>query len=244
MPGPTFIPPGFHPLWLVTLVTVLFATLARILRGVNSSGALAGAIVCFVLYGCAGPAAFLLLVLLFLLTWGATRLGYQHKLKLGTAEKKEGRTASQILANVGVAAACAVAYQWREDNLFLTAMCAALAEAAADTVSSEIGQTSSHEARLITTWRTVPAGTNGGISVSGTLAGTAAALLITLAGVFTGLISRQTAVFPFIAACLGMVCDSYLGAILESRKFISNNTVNFLGTLTAVLLIAISQLLL
>jgi len=243
MPTPLSIQPGFYPLRIVALVTVIFASLARVLRGVTFSGALAGGVVCFVLYSCAGPAAFLLLALLFVLTWGATRLGYQHKQNLGTAEKKEGRTASQVLANVGVAAACAAAYRWREDVVFLTAMCAALAEAAADTVSSEIGQTSSRETRLITTWRKVPAGTNGGISYPGTLAGIAAALLLTLAGVFTELVSGQTAIFPFIAACLGMVCDSYLGALLESRNFLSNNIVNFLGTLTAVLLIAISQFL-
>jgi len=235
------IPQGFHPLWLVALVTLLFSSLARVLRGVSPTGAVAGGVVCFVIYGCSGLGGFLLLVLLFILTWGATRIGYQRKMRLGTAEKKEGRTASQVLANVGVAALCAAAYRWRGSDVYLVAMCAALAEAAADTVSSEIGQTSSGAAWLITNWRKVPAGTNGGITLAGTVAGIVAALLVTMGGNFAGLISLETSIFPFIAGCLGMICDSYLGATLESRRVLSNNIVNFLGTLTAVLVIAISQ---
>src|ERR1051325_18154 len=160
MPTELTISSASHPIWVVVLVTVLFALLARTMRGVSFSGAVAGGVVCFVLYASAGGAAFIMLVLLFTLTWAATRLGYQRKQKLGTAEKKEGRTAAQVFANVGAAAACAAAYWWRGNSLFLLAMCAALAEAAADTVSSEIGQTSSREARLITNLRKVPAGTN------------------------------------------------------------------------------------
>jgi uncharacterized protein (TIGR00297 family) len=192
-----------------------------------------------VLYAAAGPAAFILLVLLFILTWSATRLGYQRKQTLGTAEKKEGRTASQVLANVGVAAACAVAYRWCGNATLLLGMCAALSEAAADTVSSEIGQTSSREARLITNWQRVPAGTNGGISIAGSLAGAGAALFITAAGILTGLISRHDLLTSFVAAFAGMICDSYLGATLEGRGLLNNNMVNFLGTLTAALVVAI-----
>lgn len=230
-----------HPLWVVVLITLLFTSLARILRGVSLSGAIAGGVVCCVLYAAAGPRAFVLLALLFILTWGATRLGYQRKQKLGIAEKKEGRTASQVLANVGIASICAVAYRWHGNIAFLLAMCAALAEAAADTVSSEVGQTSNRETRLITTWQKVPAGTDGGISLAGTLAGVATALLISLTGTFTGLITRYQVIASVVAAIAGMLCDSFLGATLERRRLINNNIVNFLGTLTAGFLITIWQ---
>ena len=48
---------------------------------------------------------------------------------------------------------------------------AALAEAAADTVSSEVGQATGRGAYMITDFRDAPIGTNGAISVEGTLAG-------------------------------------------------------------------------
>ncbi len=230
-----------HPFWVVALVTVLFAFLARAVRGVSLSGAIAGGMVCFVLYSSAGPGAFLILVLLFILTWGVTRLGYQRKQKLGTAEKKEGRTASQVWANVGVAATCAAAYRWHGNTIFLLAMCAALAEAAADTVSSEVGQTFSRDAWLVTNWQRVPAGRDGGITVVGTLAGTSAALLVSSTAVFAGIIQRHELFASFIAGTVGMVCDSYLGATLELRGLLNNNSINFLGTLIAVLVAAMWQ---
>jgi len=228
-----------HPLWVVALITVLFALLARALRGVNLSGTIAGGLVCFVLYASVGLGAFILLVLLFVLTWGATRLGYQHKQQIGTAERREGRTASQVLANVGVAALCAATYRWSGNVTFLIAMCAALAEAAADTVSSEIGQTSSREARLITNWRKVPAGTNGGISIAGTVAGMVAAAVMTVAAHFTVMISRKALLASFVSAFAGMISDSFLGATLEWRGLLNNNTVNFVGTLTTVCVVVV-----
>jgi uncharacterized membrane protein len=36
------------------------------------------------------------------------------------------------------------------------------------------------------------------------------------------------------AAAAGMLADSYLGALLERRRLLNNDTVNFLGTLVAV----------
>jgi uncharacterized protein (TIGR00297 family) len=239
MPAEWTILSHSYPLWLVAAITTLLAGLARILRGVSLSGAIAGGLACCVLTASAGPPAFVLLALLFVLTWSATRVGYQHKQKLGTAEKKEGRTASQVLANVGVAALCAAIYRWHGNAVFLIAMCAALAEPAADTVSSEIGQASSREARLITNWRKVPAGTNGGTSIAGTFAGMGAAALMTVAAHFTGMISRKALLASFVSAVVGMISDSYLGATLEWRGVLNNNTVNFLGTLSSVCVVVI-----
>ncbi len=225
-----------HSLWVALAVTVAFAGLARAIRGVSPSGAVAGAGVCFVLYVGAGPGGFATLVLVFALTWTATRLGYQRKQKLGTAERREGRKASQVLANLGVAAICAALYGTRSDNpAFLLALVAALSEAAADTVSSELGQAVSQGPRLITTWERVPPGTDGGISLTGTLAGTAAAILVSLAGVLAGLLPWKSARISIGAGVLGMAADSFLGASLERRRLLNNDSVNFLSTLIAAL---------
>ncbi len=227
------IPVG-RQLWIAVAVTTAFTVLARSIRGVSPSGAVAGAVVCFLLYAGAGPGAFVALVLVFALTWITTRLGYQRKQQLGTAEKQDGRKASQVLANLGVAAGCAALYAASPGRaLFLLAVVAALSEAAADTVSSEFGQASSEQARLITTWEQVPAGTNGGVSVPGTIAGVAAAALVSLVCVFTGLLPWRWLGISVTAAVAGMVADSYLGAWLERRRLLNNDSVNFLSTLVA-----------
>jgi uncharacterized protein (TIGR00297 family) len=221
-------------LWIAGAVTVAFSALARWIRGVSPSGAVAGAIVCLLLYAGAGPGAFAALVSVFTLAWITTRLGHQRKGKLGIAEKQDGRTASQVLANLGVAAACAALYAASHGRaVFLFATAAALSEAAADTVSSELGQAGSDKARLITTWKQVPAGTDGGVSLIGTLAGIAAAALVSLVCVLSGLLPWKWLGAAVVAAVIGMFADSYLGAWLERRHLLNNDSVNFLSTLIA-----------
>jgi uncharacterized protein (TIGR00297 family) len=223
-----------HRLGIAATVTVCFAALAYLVRGVTPSGAAAGAVMCFALYGGAGPSAFAALLSVFALTWITTRLGYKRKQKLGTAEPPEGRTARQVVANLGVAAACACLYAVSGTKIiFLVALTAALSEAAADTVSSEVGQAVSECARLITTWERVPAGTNGGVSMVGTLAGIGAAALVTVICVLTRLLPARLLWIPLFGSVFGMFADSYFGAWLERRGLIKNDSVNFLSTLVA-----------
>jgi uncharacterized protein (TIGR00297 family) len=170
----------------ILCVTTAFAGVGHAVRGVTRSGAIAGWLVCFVLYACAGPGAFAALFSVFGVTWVATRLGRVRKQRLGTAERGEGRTASQVLANLGIATLCAGLFALRGNAVFLLAMVAALAEAAADTVSSECGQAFSERARLITTFELVSAGADGGITLVGTMAGAGAATLVTAVCALTG----------------------------------------------------------
>jgi len=225
-----------HSLWVAGAVTLAFASLARWVRGVSPSGAVAGAAVCFLLCAGAGLGAFCALVSVFVLTWVATRFGYQRKQKLGTAESREGRTAAQVLANLSVSAGCTVLWSVTGRTAFLWAMVAALSEAAADTVSSELGQARQESARLITNWQTVPAGTDGGVTALGTVAGIAAATLVSSVGAVVGLVPARLLWLPILAGTLGMLADSYMGAVLERRRLLNNNWVNFLGTLTAAAL--------
>ena len=223
-----------RPLWSALIITVIFATLARWVRGVSFSGAIAGAAVCFLFYAGVGLGAFVALVSVFALTWISTRFGYRRKEKLGTAEKLDGRTALQVLANLAVAAGCAGLWALTEGRaVVLLALSAALAEAAADTVSSELGQARSTKARLITTGEEVAAGTDGGVTGAGTLAGIAAAITVSWVCVLAGLVPFRWLGISILAAVVGMIADSYLGALLERRNLLNNDAVNFLGTLIA-----------
>lgn len=218
---------------IAVVVTLIFAGLGRWLRGVSWSGAVAGAVVCFLLYLSAGGRAVGALVSVFVLTWMATRFGRSRKQRLGTAEKGDGRRASQVLANLGVATVAAVLFAIYGNAGFLLAMAAALSEAAADTVSSEIGQAVGTNPRLITTWKAVAPGTDGGVTVAGTLAGVVAAAVVGVGCVLTGLIAWKWFGIVVGAATVGMIVDSFLGAWLERRGLLNNDLVNFLGTLIA-----------
>ncbi len=217
------------------VITVAFAVAARILRAVSLGGAIAGAAVTFLLW-IAWPPAFLGELMVFVLASGATRVGYARKQELGTAEAHEGRSASQILANLAVATLSALAATFLHKPLLMFACAGALAEAAADTVSSEIGQAASNEPFLITSLRPVPPGTNGGVSGVGTLAGIAAALVISGVCVLANVVPGRGLVVALVAGTAGTFFDSFLGATLERNRALTNDQVNFSSTLFAAAL--------
>jgi len=216
-------------------LTLVFAVLGWAVRGVTTRGAVAGGIVCFAILLGAGPGGFAALLVLFLLTWGATRAGDAAKQRLGTAEAGAGRNAAQVLANVGVAALCAVFFMAFRDQRLLLAFGAALAEAAADTVSSEIGQAVGGTPRLVTNWKPVTPGTDGAISITGTVAGALAAVLVGLTCVLTGVLDWHQFLICAGAGTFGMIADSLLGATFERRGVLGNNGVNFTSTGIAAL---------
>jgi uncharacterized protein (TIGR00297 family) len=229
--------------WLFVAITVVFAALGRAIRGVTTAGALAGAAVSFAILLGAGLPGFATLVALFVLTWASTRIGYTRKQRLGIAEAHVGRDERQVLANLGVAAICTLLYAFAgHEQWLLVAVGAALAEAAADTVSSEIGQALGGTPRLIINWREVPAGTDGGITVAGTMAGSFGAIVVALVGAGTGLFGWRFFLLCTVAGIAGMLFDSLLGATLERRNVLGNNGVNFISTaVAAVLAIWLSQ---
>jgi len=214
-------------------VTLAFALLARALRGVTGAGAVAGGCACFALFAGAGPGTFATLAALFLMTWVSTRLGYRRKQELGLAERREGRNAGQVLANLAVAALGALLFAATGNRAWLVAAIAALAEAATDTVASEIGQSRRRDALLITTWERVPAGTDGGITVSGTLAGLVTGVAIASVATVCGILARNEMWIPVATGFAGMLVDSLLGATIQRRGWISNQAVNLVSTLAA-----------
>lgn len=219
--------------WCALVVTAIFALTARLLRGVTNAGSLAGAVVCYLLYIGAGPGGILALLTVFILAWVTTRFRRSRKQNLGTAERADGRSASQVLANLAIAAACAAIHARTGSPVMLLLISSALSEAAADTVSSEVGQVSANSARLITTGKPVPAGTDGGVTLPGTLAGVVAAVIVTLVCSLTGVLPWSWFSISLLAATVGMFADSLLGALLERRDLLNNDAVNFLGTAIA-----------
>lgn len=218
------------------LTTVGFATAARLLQGVTSSGAIAGGVVCLLLMLAAGWGGFAALCTVFVMTWAATRVGYEKKQQLGSAERRGGRNAGQVLANLGVGALSAVLYLLLRDDCWLLALAAALSEVVADTLSSEIGVVVGGTPRLVTTWKAVPAGTDGAITWPGTLAAVLAALVASLICALSQLVAVRDLPVCMAAAIAGTLVDSLLGATLEGRGFLGNNAVNFLSTAVAAAL--------
>ena len=219
------------------VITFCFALTAWTIRGVTIAGAVAGFLVTSTLSLARGPAMFAAVLTVFVLTYAATKMGRSRKQSLQIAERSAGRDAAQILANVGVAALMGALSQlthWK--GLFLAGSIAALAEAACDTVSSEAGKALATTARLVTSWERVPAGSDGAISLPGTLLGAIAALVVALEVTATRILNAKFAVIAVLAAIVGTLTDSLLGATLEHRGWLTNNAVNLVSTAASALL--------
>jgi uncharacterized protein (TIGR00297 family) len=220
-------------------LTFAFALTAWGMRAVTFSGAFAGLLVTTLICFAAGFQAFLVVFTVFVLTYIATRLGYGKKQRLGAAEHHEGRRASQVFANLGAATMCAAPMLFFPTvRGLLIGMTAALAEAAADTVSSELGQAFNDRPLLITTFAPVTPGTNGAISLIGSLSGFLAACVVAAVAISAGLMYPHWFWLVVGGATLGMFVDSLLGATVEAPNRLGNDGVNFLSsTFTAILVL-------
>jgi uncharacterized protein (TIGR00297 family) len=239
-------------IWTLGL-SLLFGLIVYQLRAATPAAAFTGAVLTAnLMFFTAGfpfrpwRTALVPVLVLFLLSFLATRMGRDQKERLGTAERRHGRTAAQVAANLGVAAIASseltqswlMNFGWYE-NVAINPACwfvaglAALAEAAADTVSSEIGQVLGGQPRMITTLRHVDPGTDGAISLAGTLAGVAAAGLVALAGAWALSGGREMFWVACAGGVFGLFFDSLLGATLERRGWLNNDAVNFLSTASA-----------
>lgn len=217
------------------LVTAAFAALAYALGMISRSGALGGLLVGTTIYFCLGPQGFAVLALFVIGGSLLTRLGYSSKLSTGTAQEHGGRRgARNALANCAVATLCAVLAATTGSDIYIAPFVASLGAAFADTAESEIGQLFSRTPRLISTLRKVPQGTDGAISLPGTLAGAAAACLTAALGFALNLLGTPgSAVLVATAALLGTVADSLIGSLSPDAD---NELTNVVCTLVAAVL--------
>lgn len=213
-------------------ITASFALVAWVARGVNWSGMIAGAAIAF-LFAARNLRMFWILLLVFGITLAATRTGKTRKQELRTAEKSGGRTAAQVMANLGVAGLILAIGPAGWETFAL----AALAEATADTSSSEIGMAYPGKTILLTSWKGVAPGVDGGVSIKGTIAALFAAGMISAAAVLMKLVPPSHGFAIMYAGVLGSLADSVLGALLERRGLLTNDLVNFLSTAVAVVFV-------
>jgi uncharacterized protein (TIGR00297 family) len=235
---------------------VAFAVLVWLLKAATPAAAVLGGMVCYDLTlwtssyrGSIGRTALTPLATLFFLTFLSTRLGKRRKTKAGLAEGQRGRSAAQVIANLFIAAFCFSPFVFAfiytsipgiANFMMLktmSVMClATLAEATADTVSSEIGQAFGGPPILLLNRRRVRPGTDGAITSIGTQAGIAASVLVATVGAWAMRLNLVDACIAASAGLGGLFFDSLLGATVERRGWLGNDLVNFTSTLFAALL--------
>ena len=204
-------------------------------RTVSISGALVGALVGAIIYVGGGPGAWALLLVTFMAASVTSRFGLARKEQLGIAEERGGRRgAGNAIANCGVAALAAIAaVTTPHAPAALLALVAALTAGGSDTVASEIGKAWGRSTFLVTTFRRVPPGTPGAMSLEGTAAGILAAFALAATGAALGLMPSSAILVIVVAATVAAFVESALGATLEGPGILNNDMLNFINTAVA-----------
>jgi uncharacterized protein (TIGR00297 family) len=241
-------------------ISVIFAGLVLALRAATVAGALFGGVICFLILSGTASSQYTIvrsgltpLALLFVLTFLATRAGRRVKARAGLAEKRRGRSAAQIIANLSVAGlavstpgfvlvtgggvCCGGGYYrvWVWPAMMMMCL-AALVEATADTVSSEIGQAFGGRPVMLLTRQRVDPGADGAVTFLGSLAGIAGGAFVAVVGMWALRLTPSQAAIALFAGVCGLFFDSFLGATVERRGWIGNDLVNFTSTLFAAIL--------
>lgn len=221
-----------HRWRLALAVDVAAGLLAWRLKAVDVSGLIAGVALGTVLWSFAGPAAFPTFAVFVALGAVSTRLGRARKEARGLAQARGGRRGvAHAMANAGLAVglgtlgALSVPGDWLRIG-----MVAALATAAFDTTATEIGQAFADSAYSPRDGRRVEPGTLGAVSLAGTLGGFAAALVVTLVAVGTGVLSGRAAGAILPAAALGAFAESVVASSPALGGLLDHHGRNLLNT--------------
>jgi uncharacterized protein (TIGR00297 family) len=233
-------PASLRLLFLGLAVNVVASGTAAALRVVRPSGALAGGLVGALVLGLGGWSAYALLWAFFAGGTLATRFGRKRKEAMGKAEEAGGRRgAANVLANCSVPAllvACAALTPAPAAAALLLAAAAAFATALMDTVGTEVGQALRTPTVLLPDFRRVPPGTDGAVSVGGTLAGLLAAFLLAAPGSWLGLYPPGGVAIVVVAAFAGTVVESLLGRDGAVWRVTNGHVLNFFNTLAGAAL--------
>jgi uncharacterized protein (TIGR00297 family) len=214
-----------------------------------------------VIWGILGWQGYAVVLFYFLVGSAVTRVGAVEKEAAGIAEKRSGaRGPENVWGSALTATLCAfgilicTSLYPREAgaslgitgiNLLLLGYVASFSTKLSDTCASEIGKAYGQRTFLITTLQPVPRGTEGAVSLEGTIAGIVASIALAFVGWGVGLISPFGIGLCVVAAFVATNLESVIGATLQTRfDWLTNEVVNFLNTLIGAIVAILGAIVL
>ena len=237
--------------WLsALLINGLLITLAQRLPLLTKAGWVHAGILGTLLWGSLGPRGWLAVVAYLALGSMVTKLGFRSKQARGLAEARGGRRGPEnVWGSAATGAVLALASQLlpaQATPVLLVGFAASFAAKLADTFGSEIGKRWGRHTLLITTFRAVPPGTEGAISLEGTAASLVGSALMASLMVLLGLLPTAMGwVLVTLVGLLATLLESVIGATCQHRfSWLTNELVNGLQTTIAALIAMVCFLLL
>lgn len=224
--------------WLVgailntTLGLLTWPILKKLLTG---AGLFHAWILGVIIWGTLGWSGYAVIVFYFLAGSGVTKIGMAQKEAAGIAEKRSGaRGPENVWGSALVGTLCALGTLLASSYTLLLALgyVASLSTKLSDTTASEVGKAYGKHTFLITTLKPVPRGTEGAVSLEGTLAGIVGSIAIACVGWAVGLIAPWGIAVCVGAAFIATNFESLIGATLQHRfDWLTNELVNVINTL-------------
>ncbi|MGD0534505.1 MAG: TIGR00297 family protein [Methanoregula sp.] len=216
---------------IAVFIAFVFGYFAYRFKTADLSGLFSTALVGIILLVFADATWFLVMLAFFILGSVCTRYKFDYKKRIGVEQGQSGaRGYKNVFANGIVACAAAVLYGVFVQPIFIVMYVGCVATAAADTMASEIGVTGGIP-YMITTFRKVPIGTNGGVTMTGELVALGGSFVVSLVALGLHVITPWMMVICTITGFVGTNLDSLVGAVLENKGFLGNAGTNFLATL-------------
>jgi len=164
-----------------------------------------------------------------------TKIGYKNKAYRGIAEARGGKRGPENVWG-SAATGCSLALLscfWPDYlTLFMVGFASSFTAKLSDTFSSEIGKRFGKSTFLITTLKPVLPGTEGAISIEGSVAGLFGSLIMTLVMINFSIISGiSVALIVLLSGFLATILESYIGAIAQNKiNWMTNELVNSIQT--------------
>lgn len=184
-----------------------------------------------------GWPGYVLVMFYFLVGSAVTRIGMAEKEAAGIAEKRGGaRGPENVWGSALTGAVCALgtvltAESSLWESLLLLGYVASFSTKLSDTTASEVGKAYGKRTFSIVTLQPVPRGTEGAVSLEGTLAGIVASIAIALVGWAVGSMPAWGAIVCAIAAFIATTVESLIGAtVQEENAWLTNEVVNIINT--------------
>lgn len=208
-------------------------------------GMFAAIVVGTITFGVGGLGAAFILLLFFI---SSAILSYTQPAKPKDLPIEIRRDGLQVWANGFWFVIFLLFHEVFGQRIYLGLAAASVAVATADTWATEMGSGSSDSTYLITNFSAVESGTDGGISVKGTMAAFVGSALISILSIYVFSLQLEDFLYIFIGGFSGCLIDSYLGAFFQRndksvkvpalpRKILwSNNIVNWVSTGSGALL--------
>lgn len=231
---------GWRPVALAAAINLAIALVALGVRLLETPGVAAAWVLGTVTLGFGTWRAYLLLWLFLGVGTAVTRLRRADKRRHGL-EDEGRRGAGHVLANGSLCLVGSLVYGLTGGQAVLAPVLVAggLAAALADTMASEIGKAYGRTAYALPSLRRVAPGTEGAVSVAGTLAGLAGSAIIAMAAVRSGFLAPGW----FLPLVAGGFLAMLLEGLLDRLGPATNHGTNLANTVIgAVLAFAFSLL--